>query len=63
MERTLTEAEVISAGELLAVMNEKRTIIGLTSIGDAERTAAWRDYDSAQRELLAIIPPVTEPLR
>lgn len=63
MELRLTSEQIERAGELLAVMSQRRTVIGMTNPGDAERTRAWKEYDAAQRELLTIIPLADQPLK
>jgi hypothetical protein len=60
--RTLTEEQVKRAGELIALMDQRRTVIGMTTPGDAERVRAWEEYGTAQKELLEIMPLATEPL-
>ena len=62
MTRALTDEQFKRAGELLEVMNQRRTVIGMSAPGDAERTRAWGEYDEAQRELLEILPPAIGPL-
>jgi hypothetical protein len=52
----LTDEQVTRLKELIEVMNEKRSIIGATQPGDAERTRTWKEYGEVQSELLAILP-------
>lgn len=63
MEIRLTGERVARIRELLEVMNERRTVIAATAPGDAERIRAWSEYGEAQKEVEAILPTATQPLR
>lgn len=62
MEIVLTDEQVARLKELLEIMNQRRTVIGMTIQGDAERTTAWQEYDKAQKEFVRILPLATQPL-
>jgi hypothetical protein len=62
VEITLTDLQLARIKELMEIMDQRRTVIGMTIPGDAERTRAWQEYDKAQKELIGIFPLATEPL-
>ena len=62
MSTVLSDEQVERIRELLAVMSQRRDVIGATTPGDKERTTAWLEYDKARRELEEILPPATGPL-